>query len=161
MKKEIEIYNGSIEEKTTKVVTYIAKYPSIEGKIEQPVEYRISGVHKDNFYLKGGNGKQVTISDNLSYSTPDFFEKLKLIFSLVTHIFDQTYWNTNVHKLNYIKPEQIEGFREKVNEYNAMALEYANVDGKKITDEKVIEIKATPENLAMLIQKIEENKAKN
>jgi len=97
----------------------------------------------------------------LSYSTPALIERLKLIFSLVTHIFDQKYWGTNVRKLNYIKPEQIEQFKKVVNEYNAMALEHTKVDGKKITDEKVRVIEATPENLAMLIQKIEENKAKN
>lgn len=161
MKKEIEIYKGNIEEKTIKEVKYAANYPSIEGKIEQPVKYIISGVHKDNFYLKGGNGEQVTISDNLSYSTPDFFEKLKLIFSLVTNIFNPEYWQTNVRKLNYIKPNQIEQFKKTVNEYNAIALEYAKIDGQKITEKKVKVIEATPENLAMLIQKIEENKSKN
>lgn len=159
MKKEIEIYNGSIEEKTTKVVTYGANCPSIECKKEQPVKYIISGVHKDNFYVKGGNGEQINISDKLSYSTPDFFEKLKLIFSLVTHLFDQKYWSTNVSKLNYIKPAQIEQFKKAVDEYNTMALKYAKIDGKEITEEKVEVIEATPENLAMLIQKIEENKA--
>jgi len=161
MKKEIEIYNGIIEEKTTKVVTYGANCPSIECKKEQPVKYIISGVHKDNFYLKGGNGEQVNISDKLSYSTPDFFEKLKLIFSLVTHIFDPEYWGKNVRKLNYIKPEQIDQFKKTVNEYNTMALKYAKIDGQKITEKEVKVIEATPENLAMLIQKIEENKAKN
>jgi len=53
----------------------------------------------------------------------------------------------------------IKKVREKVNEYNAMVMEYAKIDGKEITEEKVEVIEATPENLAMLIQKIEENKA--
>ncbi len=160
MKKEIEIYNGSIEEKTTKVVKYIAKCPSIEGKIEQPVKYIISGVHNDSLYVKGGNGEPVNISDKLSYSTPDFFEKVKLIFSLVTHLFDPGYWGKNVRKLNYIKPAQIEQFKKVVNEYNTTAPLYKKIDGKKITDKKVIEIEATPENLDNIINEIEESKSK-
>jgi len=50
MEDKIEIYKGSIEEKTIHEVKYVVKeYPAFKGKIEQPFKYIISGFQDENF----------------------------------------------------------------------------------------------------------------
>lgn len=151
---------GSLEEKTTKSRVYsVLEFPTIEAKIRKPVKYIISGLHTDVLEISS-NGQRIELSEDLTRSNPNLWEKLRLVFSLAYHIiFDKDWYGKHVHKLNYIKEDDpaIVKLREAVDQYNILAEQYAKIDGQVIIDsEETRDIEATPENLAELINKIEQ-----
>lgn len=182
MSDEIKIDPGTIEEITTKTVSYEinhpkgnylkrndqkgkdqkGKYPKIEVDIGKKVEYMIKGLHTDRLKIYEENGKYIILDEEITTKNPDLLEKLKLIFSLLTHLFDGPYWKEHVSKSNYIKEEdeEIIKLRSLVEQYNDMLDQHKKIDGQVIEKSKEKRtIEATEENLTTLIKKIEEASA--
>lgn len=157
---KLHLSEGSIEKTVKTEMAYkVSECPSIDAHLYKRVKYVICDLHADRVDVHA-QGRYVNLKDNLTSSSLSLWEKTKLIFSLLNHIFDKNYWQNHVEKVNYISEDDksIIELRSLVNEYNSLLQQAKLIDGKRLTSEETKEIKTTEDNLAKLVSEIENKK---
>lgn len=151
---------GIIEERVKDTAGYkIKKYPTFEAGIKQSQKY-ILDLGTKKIKIASKKGKPIELDECvLTSPTPSFWERIKIIFSLIYHISNKDWYSSRMRRLNCISPDEVDELKKYLDEYNDEIEKYAKVNKQKITiKNKIKEIETTEDNLATLIEKIEESK---
>lgn len=156
--KDIKHETGIIGRETVETESYkVDEYPGFKAIIEKDITYVVKGLHQDKLKISGKKGNYIQLDDNISTGDVTFWERIKFTLSLLNHIFDKSYWSKHVTKDNTIEEgdDSVIDLKLQVQFYNNLLSNYRKIDGKIIKNEETIEIQATKENLADLIEKLQ------